>query len=209
MTEQFGRLTLVRRAIGARPTRAMAVVLVMRAVAMTVVAMTVVAMTAVAMTASVLAAQSVPVSAAALNGVRPIVRPRAALDGAALDSALIRLEWTKWAFGNVGRMDDTQPLFADGYLNVGLDATGVRRMSKTEAFAMLRSIKVPPMPMELGDWTVVRAGRDARLVSFALRAMGSRMWVASLWERQSDGWATVFYQITPDAPMPGVPTSSR
>lgn len=153
-------------------------------------------------------AQPVPMTLSAASSVRAIARPRATLDGAALDSALTRLEWTKWVLGNVGRMDDAQPLFADGYLNVGLAATGVRRVGKVETFATLRMTRVPPMPMELGDWTVVKAGRDARLVSFAVRAMGSRMWVASLWERQPTGWSTVYYQITPDAPMAGVPTSS-
>ena len=71
------------------------------------------------------------------------------------------------------------------------------------------SLKVPPMPIELGDWTVVRAGGDARMVSYALRAMGMRMWVSSLWERKSTGWATVFYQMTPDVPMPTLPTAPR
>jgi hypothetical protein len=94
-------------------------------------------------------------------------------------------------------------------LNVGLEPSGVRRIGKAEVFAMLRAMKMPPMPMELGDWKIVRAGADARLVSYALRAMGGRMWVSSLWERQKDGWATVFYQITPDTPMPMPPMQGK
>jgi len=152
----------------------------------------------------------VPVSAQAMASVKSVARPRASLDGPALDSALVHLEFTKWALGNVGRLPEVEPLFGDRFLNVGLEPAGVRRLAKSDAFVMIRAMmKMPPMPTELGDWKIVRAGADARLVSFALRAMGGRMWVSSLWERQPSGWATVFYQITPDAPMAGIASSSR
>lgn len=153
-------------------------------------------------------AQAVPLNVSAMASVKSVSRPRASLDGPALDSALVHLEFTKWALGNVGRLVETEPLFGDRFLNVGLEPSGVRRLAKSEAFTMIRSMtamKMPSVPMELGDWKVVRAGADARLVSFALRAMGGRMWVSSLWERQPAGWATVFYQVTPDAPMPAMP----
>lgn|GEM_PF-3434865 len=153
--------------------------------------------------------QSVPTEAAAMARVKSVVLPSTTLVGSALDSALIGAERTKWALGNVGRMADAQPYFTAGFLNVGIEPTGVRRLTKAESFTLLQSLKVPPMPIELGDWTVVHAGRDGRLVSYALRAMGGRMWDSSLWERRATGWATVFYQITPDAPMPALPTGSK
>jgi hypothetical protein len=152
-----------------------------------------------------LQAQSVPLDDAGLAHLPAVARPRASLTGPALDSALVQLEFAKWALGNAGRMTDTESVFADRFVNVGLGPTGVRRLNKPEVFAMLRSMHMPPMPMELGDWKVIGAGSDARLVSYALRAMGGRLWVSSLWVRQPDGWATVFYQITPDTPMPVVP----
>lgn len=159
--------------------------------------------------AATLSAQAVPTDAAGVAHIKAVTRPRASLSGASLDSALIGAERIKWALGNVGRYADAQPYFSQGFLNIGAEPTGVRRLNKSESYALLQSLKVPPMPIEIGDWTVVRAGRDARLVNYALRAMGMRMWVSSLWERQPSGWATVFYQLTPDVPMPALPTAPK
>lgn len=153
-------------------------------------------------------AQSVPLNPASLPNAAQLQRPASSLDGVALDSALIRLEWNKWAQNNLGRGRLVQPLFAADLVNVGLGATGVQRLGKAESFAMIEAMKIPPTPMELGEWKVVHAGRDGRLVSYTVRALGMRIWNSSLWERRAEGWATVYYQATVDAPMP-MPASAK